>query len=96
MAKSLQRHSATQDALPVGLVKRRRPSQLVDRALDAMPDCQTLTFISAGTALPFALAPLLSSPKDKSKQERGRDDNQRQNGAYRRAAAHRSMIGQGW
>ncbi len=37
MAKSLQRHPATQDALPVGLVKRRRPSQLVDRALDPVP-----------------------------------------------------------
>ncbi len=96
MAKSLQRHPATQDALPVGLVKWRRPSQLVDRALDAMPDRQSLTFIPAGTAPPFALASLLPSPKDKRKQERGRDDNQRQNGAHRRAAARRSMKGQGW
>ncbi len=78
---------------------RRRPPQLIDRALDTMPDRQTLTFIPTPTALPFALsllAPLLPSPKDKSKQERERDDNQRQNVAHRRAAARRSMKGQGW
>ena len=61
-----------------------------------LPDSQTLTFIPSGTALWFALASLLPSPKDKSKQERGRYDNQRQNGAHRRAAVRRSMIGQGW
>ncbi len=75
---------------------RRRPSQLIDRALDPVPDRQTLTFISAGAAPPFALAPLLPSPKDKSKQKYGRDDHQRQKGAHRRAAVRRSMIGQGW
>ncbi len=61
-----------------------------------LPDRQTLTLFPAGTALRFALAPLLPSPKDKSKQERGRDDNKRQNVAHRRAAARRSMKGQGW
>ena len=75
---------------------QRRPPQLVDRALDPMPDRQALASIPAGTASPFALAPLLPSPKDKSKQERGRDDNKRQNVAHRRAAARRSMKGQGW
>ncbi len=77
-------------------ITRRRLLQLVDRALNAMPDRQALTFIPAGTAPPFALAPFLPSPKDKSKQERARDDNKRQNVAHRRAAARRSMIGQGW
>ncbi len=66
---------------------------VVDAA--GLPDRQSLTFIPAGTAPPFTLTPLLFSPKDKSKQERGRDDDQRQNGAHRRAAARRSMIGQG-
>ena len=77
----------------------RRPLQFIERAIDAMPDRQTLTFIPTPTALPFALsllAPLLPSPKDKSEQERGHDDNQRQNVAHRHAAARRSMIGQGW
>ncbi len=75
---------------------RRCLLQLVDRGLDPVPDRQTLSFLPAGTALPFALAPLLPSPKDKRKQERGHDDNQRQNGIHRRAAARRSMKGQGW
>ena len=72
------------------------PPQLINRALNPMPDSQTLSFLHTGTALPFALTSLLPSPKDKSKQERGPYDNQWQNGAYRRAAVRRSMIGQGW
>ena len=75
---------------------RLLPPQLVDRAFNPVPDGQTLSFLHAGTALPFALAPLLPSPKDKSKHQGRRDDNQRQNGAHRRAAVRRSMIGQGW
>ncbi len=61
-----------------------------------VPDRQTLSLTPARTALPFALVPLLPSPKDESKQERGRNDNQRQNGTHRCAAVRRSMIGQGW
>ena len=60
------------------------------------PDRQTLSSIPPGTAPPFALASFLPSPKDKSKQKHGRDDHQRQNGAHRRAAVRRSVIGQGW
>ncbi len=61
-----------------------------------MPDRQILALFPAGTALPFALAPLLPSPKDNCKRENGHDDNQRQNGAHRRAAVRRFMMGEGW
>ena len=99
-------HVAAVDGVAVetGVLGRRYPRNPVQRGevnlsghdAAGLPDRPALTSFPAGTAPPFALAPLLPSPKDKSKQERGRDDNQRQNGAHRHAAVCRSMIGQGW